>query len=105
MSEAQHDRRSEDSHSLDKTPKDLSIDQPKPSDVPTEDQGNGGASDSKQTRSWRFWLTMFALFLGMFVANLDATIIGESAGISIATRPKNMLTLLVDSHCNSGHHR
>jgi hypothetical protein len=88
MSESQHDHRSEDSHSLDKTPKDLSINQPKPSDAPTEDQGDGGASSSKQTRSWRFWLTMFALFLGMFVANLDATIIGKSAGPRLVTTPK-----------------
>jgi hypothetical protein len=88
MSESQQEYQSEDAHSLDKTSKDLSNDQTKPSDAPTEDQGDGGASDSKQSRSWRFWLTMFALFLGMFVANLDATIIGESAGIRIVTRPK-----------------
>jgi hypothetical protein len=49
----------------------------------TEDEADGGAKDSKQTRSWQFWLTMLALFLGMFVANLDATIVGKLADIHV----------------------
>lgn len=38
----------------------------------------------------RLWLTMVALFLGMFVANLDATIIGELIeSIDCRVRPRN----------------
>jgi hypothetical protein len=87
MGEPQQDHQSDDSTSLDKNRKDsASLDknhETKTSDVPGENQADGGANDSKQTRSWRFWLTMFALFLGMFVANLDATIIGELADIRV----------------------
>jgi hypothetical protein len=61
MGGSQQDYQSEDSNSLGKSH------ETKPSDAPVE----------SQTESWRFWLTMFALFLGMFVANLDATIVGE----------------------------
>jgi hypothetical protein len=71
MGGSQQDYQSEDSNSLGKSH------ETKPSDAPVESQTDGGANTSKQTRSWRFWLTMFALFLGMFVANLDATIVGE----------------------------
>jgi hypothetical protein len=71
MAGSQQDYQSEDSNSLDKSH------ETKPSDAPVENQTGVGAKTSKQTRSWRFWLTMFALFLGMFVANLDATIVGE----------------------------
>jgi hypothetical protein len=76
------DYQSEDSKSLEKTREDSNSmgknQGTETFDVPGEKQTDGGDNKSQQLRDWRFWLTIFALFLGMFVANLDATIIGES---------------------------